>query len=206
LSEEQFSNQSENRLEQQFQFILEIDKLKQVLRRNYVLEGARRENDVEHSWHLAMMVIVLKEHSSSELDILKILKMVLVHDIVEIDAGDAFVYGRDNAAIHQVEQVAADRIFGLLPKNQELELRAAWDEFEAGESTEARFARALDRLNPILLNVAAEGRTWKEHGITANMVRQLNLPIIERASKELAEYAGRLFDKAEELGYFYEPT
>ena len=167
-----------NRLEQQLTFLLELDKAKTVLRRSYLTDGSRLENDAEHMWHLAMFVLVLAEHADPPIDVTKVLKMVLVHDIVEIDAGDVFVYDvAARAGKEAAERAAADRLYGLLPPDQGAELRALWEEFEAKETAEARFAGAVDRLQPLLLNLTTEGRSWQEHGITADRVLELNARI-----------------------------
>lgn len=167
-----------DRLGQQLAFLLELDKAKSVLRRSYVTDGSRLENDAEHMWHLAMFVLVLAEHAGEPIDVAKVLKMVLIHDIVEIDAGDAFVYD-DAARVGKaaLELAAAERLYGLLPPDQAEELRGLWDEFEAKETAEARFAGAVDRLQPLLLNLTTEGRSWKEHGVTADRVLDLNARI-----------------------------
>ena len=159
------------RLSQQIEFILEIDKLKSIIRRSYIINGQRRENTAEHSWHLAMLAFILHEHANEPVNLLRVLKMVVAHDIVEIDAGDTFLFdtvgAQDKAAR---EQAAADRLFGLLPDDQAIELRQLWDEFEAQETTDSRFANALDRLIPLLLNYHSGGRTWQENGITGDRV------------------------------------
>lgn len=194
-----------DRLDQQIQFILEIDKLKQIMRRSYLSDQSRRENDAEHSWHLAIMAILLKDYCSDpDIDISRVLKMVLIHDLVEIDAGDTFLYDSAGAeAKMEKEQAAADRIFGLLPSDQALEMRSIWDEFESGVSTEAKFAHALDRLHPIIMINNTQGRTWKEHGVTADKALALNPTIISRGAPRLGEYAEELLLKAKELGYFF---
>ena len=167
-----------SRLEQQLAFLLELDKAKTILRRSYLTDGSRLENDAEHMWHLAMFVLVLAEHAGVRIDVTKVLKMVLVHDIVEIDAGDVFVYDEAAQATKaELERAAADRLYGLLPPDQGDELRALWEEFEAKESAEARFAGAVDRLQPLLLNLTTRGRSWQEHGITADRVLALNARI-----------------------------
>ena len=158
-----------DRLARQLQFILEIDKLKSIYRRTYLVDGARHENSAEHSWHLAMLAMVLAEHANESLDVSKVVRMVLVHDIVEIDAGDTYIYG-DQGDKAEREGRAADRIFGLLPPDQEAEFRGLWEEFESGATAEARFAAALDRFVPQLHNYHTQGRSWKEHGITAERV------------------------------------
>jgi putative hydrolases of HD superfamily len=165
----------EGRLGDQLRFLIELDRLKQVIRRNRVDGGSRRENTAEHSWHLAMFAIILAEHSPQPIDVPRVVAMLLVHDIVEIDAGDTYIYDVAGRATQvEREERAADRIFGLLPADQRDELRGLWDEFEAMATPEARFAKAMDRLQPLLLNVASAGVTWREHGITAPRVRAAN--------------------------------
>jgi putative hydrolase of HD superfamily len=167
-----------DRLAQQLHFLLELDKAKTIIRRSYLTDGSRLENDAEHMWHLAMFVLVLAEHAGEPIDVTKVLKMVLVHDIVEIDAGDVFVYDEAaHATKAELELAAAERLYGLLPPDQGAELRALWEEFEAKETAEARFAGAVDRLQPLLLNLTTKGRSWREHGITADRVLALNARI-----------------------------
>lgn len=154
------------RLTQQIQFILEIDKLKNIIRRTYVTGGVRRENSAEHSWQLALMAITLAEHANEPVDVAHVMKMVVIHDIVEIDAGDTYFF--DDAGTSdkvEREQKAADRLFGLLPDDQAVELRQLWDEFEARQTPDARFANAIDRVMPLLLNYHTQGKSWQEHGI-----------------------------------------
>ena len=162
---------SEERLHQQLQFLLEVDRLKQVLRRNYLMDGTRRENTAEHSWHITLAVWILAEYSNVPVDLMHVVKMLLVHDIVEIDAGDTFAY---DVAGHEDkderEQRAADRLFGLLPADQRDEMRALWDEFEALQTPEARFARAVDMLMPMLHNLHSGGKGWRENGVTSDRV------------------------------------
>ncbi len=159
------------RLERQLAFIVEIDKLKQVLRHTSLLDGSRRENDAEHCWHLALMAVVLAEHAVGDIDLLRVLKMLLIHDLVEIDAGDALLYDEaDVAARARCEQQAADRIFSMLPEDQAHALRALWNEFEARKTADAKFARALDRLQPLLQNHSNHGGTWRQFGISADQV------------------------------------
>lgn len=189
------------RLDQQIGFILELDTLKSVLRRSYLLNNTRRENSAEHSWHLSVMALVLAEHANADIDQLRVLKMLLVHDIVEIDSGDTYIYdtaGNDTKAVR--EQEAAQRIFGLLPDDQKLELTRLWQEFEARETPEAKFAAALDRLMPLLHNYHTEGRSWREHGITKQQVLNLNRHIAD-GSQSLWEYAESLIDDAAAKGY-----
>ena len=165
----------DERLRRQLDFLLELDKAKSVYRRSYVTAEDRNENDAEHMWHLAMCVLVLAEHASEPIDTLHALKLVLVHDIVEIDAGDVYVYDDAAAATKEaLETAAADRIYAILPDDQRDELRSLWEEFEAKETPEARFAGSVDRLAPLLLNHATEGRSWRDHGTTSDRVREVN--------------------------------
>lgn len=191
-----------DRLTAQIAFILEIDKLKTILRQNVpITEPHRRENDAEHSWHLAMMALTLAEHADEPVDVARVMKMLLIHDIVEIDAGDTFIY--DDAAHDdkdEREQAAATRLFGLLPEDQGRELRLLWEEFEARETADARFAGALDRLQPVLLNVATQGRKWRENGVTADKVLARNSRIGD-ASTPLWDYARTLIEGAVRDGY-----
>jgi putative hydrolases of HD superfamily len=163
------------RLEQQLTFLHEIDRLKNIVRRTRLFDGSRLENDAEHSWHLAMMVIVLAEHSNEKIDLSKVIKMVLIHDIVEIDTGDIFLY--DTTKDHnnsEEEEIAAHRIFGLLPEDQYRDFLSAWKEFEERKTPEAKFARAIDRYAPTLQNLANKGGAWKEHKISAETIEGKN--------------------------------
>lgn len=190
-----------DRLEQQLSFIREIDKLKAVLRRTFLLDRSRRENSAEHSWHLAVMALLLSEYANEPVDVGHVLKLLLVHDIVEIDAGDTYIYDTaGHADKAEREQRAADRIFGLLPPGQQAELRALWDEFEAQETPEARFANTLDRLQPLLHNYYTEGAAWREHGISRSQVYERN-ERTARGSQALWDYAKALIDEAVAKGY-----
>jgi putative hydrolase of HD superfamily len=193
-----------DRLQQQMQFIMEIDKLKQVLRRSYLTDGSRLENDAEHSWHLAMMAVMFAEYAADrDIDVLRTLKMVLIHDLVEIGAGDSFLYAGDGGKSKlEHEQAAADRIFGMLPPDQASDMRLLWDEFEAGATSEAKFAKVLDRLHALLQIHSTGGRTWKEHHVTAEMALTLNPSIISAGSPTLGDYAVELLRSAQESGYF----
>lgn len=171
-----------NRLAQQIQFIIEIDKLKQVLRQTLLTDGSRQENSAEHSWHIAIMAIVLAEYASESVDVLRAIEMLLIHDLVEIDAGDTFCYdlkGNEDKAAR--EALAATRLFGLLPEEQGVELRSLWEEFEAQETPDARFAAALDRLQPLLHNQQTQGGTWRIHGIKQDQVRRRMHPVLDGA-------------------------
>lgn len=155
-----------SRLDQQLSFILEIDKLKTVLRQTLLTDQSRRENSAEHSWHLAVMAMLMTEYAAGPVDLLHTMKMLVIHDIVEVDAGDTFAYdGAGNQDKVQREQRAADRIFGLLPAEQGRELRELWDEFEERRTPESKYANALDRLQPLLHNSATEGGTWRIHKV-----------------------------------------
>jgi putative hydrolase of HD superfamily len=190
-----------NRLKQQLDFLLEIDRLKEVLRQSYICRGLRRENSSEHSWHLAVMALVLAEHANRAVDIVRVVKMALVHDLVEIDAGDTFCYDdAANAGKADREAVAADRVFGLLPEDQCREMRRLWEEFEARATPEARFAAALDRLMPLLHNYYSGGKTWREHGVPAAKVYERNCHI-EDGSAQLWAVAKSLIEDAIEKGF-----
>jgi 5'-deoxynucleotidase YfbR-like HD superfamily hydrolase len=166
------------RLRRQLEFILEIDRLKGVLRQSYLIDSDRHENSAEHSWHLAVAAMVLAEHAKEKVDVSKVIQMVLVHDLVEIDAGDTFIYD-DAANVGKAarEQEAANRLFGLLPDEQAQTFMTLWREFEDRQTPESKFAFALDRLMPILHNVFTQGRSWKEHGIRQEQALTKNRPI-----------------------------
>src|SRR5580658_5285968 len=189
------------RLDQQMRFVGEIDRLKGVLRQTMLAGPGRRENSAEHSWHLAMMAVTLGEHAPPGTDIGRVTAMLLLHDLVEIDAGDLFVYADDaqQAKQEEAEHAAADRIFALLPPDQAASLRGLWDEFEERASPEARFARALDRLQPMLENVRAGGGTWQAQAVTADRVLE-KVRLIEEGSAALGQYARQLIEQAVEDG------
>jgi putative hydrolase of HD superfamily len=159
------------RLEQQLAFSIELDKLKSILRRSQLMDASRHENSAEHSWHLATMAMLLTEYAVEPVNITRVLKMLLVHDVVEIDAGDTFAYDTVNVATqNEREQRAADRLFGLLPSDQRDELRALWEEFEHRSTPESKYANALDRLQPLFQNYRSGGMSWKKHGVTREQV------------------------------------
>ncbi len=193
------------RFSKQIDFITEIDSLKHVLRNTILLDSSRRENDVEHSWHMALAAMILLEFSNfSELDINKVLKMALIHDIVELDAGDIFAYSNVNREeIKEKEKKAADRIFGLLPFEQAKELRNLWDEFEDGMTPEAQFTQALDSFMPILHNYKTKGLQWQKLGVTAERVLERNKRI-EKGSEFLWVYIKNIVKDAVEKGYLKE--
>jgi len=195
------------RLEQQIGFIVEIDRAKQILRQNLLADGSRAENDAEHSWHLAVMALVLAKYAGdAAIDVGRVIRMLLIHDLVEIDAGDTFVYDEAaNIGKKDRETTAADRLFNLLPADQATELRAMWDEFEARQTPEARFAEALDRLQPMLMNYQAGGGGWAKHGITADRVLAKN-SVMADGAPALGEYAQRLVADAVARGILAEPV
>ncbi len=192
-----------NRLQQQIDFCVEVDKLKQITRQNYLADGTRKENDAEHSWHLALMCILFREYANDKenLDLLRVIKMVLIHDLVEIDAGDTYCYdeaaGVDKAAR---EQQAAERLFKMLPPDQEEEFRSLWDEFEERKTTEARFAAALDRLQPLTLNYRAKGKSWQEHDVKLEQVLARNSSMANGAPV-LWDFAREMIGDALEKGF-----
>ncbi len=191
-----------DRLERQIAFLMEADKLKTILRRNRVVsDPTRRENDAEHMYHFALLAMVLAEYANAPVNLLRVLQMILIHDVVEIDAGDTFVYDlAAQAGKRGREELAADRIFGLLPPDQCAEFRALWEEFEAEETAEARFAAALDRMQPLLCNYYTQGGAWKEYGVTAPQVFARNGKIA-RGSTELWAHVRAMLDDALAKGY-----
>lgn len=184
----------------QIEFIKEVDKLKYILRKTKLLNSDRAENDAEHSWHLALMAVVLVEHANFPVDLLKVIKMLLIHDLVEIDAGDTFIYdtlkSHDNTA---EEREAAQRIFGLLPDHQANELMAIWEEFEERQTNEAKFARAMDRLEPLLQNTSNNGGTWTEFGVNYEQV-YTKKQVIQYGSATIWQYAEQLLNDSVEKG------
>ncbi len=184
-----------DRLAKQLAFIVEIDKVKSIIRCSRLFDGSRRENDAEHSWHLALMTLVLAEHSNVPVDTLKVLKMVLIHDLVEIDAGDVMVYAAEQSGKAAKEEAAAERIFGLLPADQGEDFKELWREFEARQTPEAKFAAAVDRLEPIMQNCMNRGDVWREHGIKAAQILDLNGRRIGGSAEALWEYAKGLIEE-----------
>jgi len=189
-------------LNQQLSFLLTADRLKTVLRQTPLTDGSRRENSAEHSWHVALMAMVLAEYAPPGADPGRAATMLLIHDLVEVDAGDLFVYADAAAQARQVEaeRAAADRLFALLPPAQASALRALWDEFEERATPDARFARALDRLQPMLINMETSGGTWALHGVTADDVLA-KVALIEDGAPALGAHARRLVADAVERGW-----
>ena len=194
-----------HRLLRQIEFIVEIDKLKSIYRRSFIMDATRNENDAEHSWHLSVMALLLLEHADEkDIDLLRVLKMLIIHDLVEIDAGDTFAYDeKGHEDKHERECTAANRIFGILPEDQKEEFMTLWEEFEKRETKESRFASAVDRLQPILHNYYTEGRAWKQHDVTSDKVLMRN-KTIGFASESLWKFAEDLIKSAVEKGYLKE--
>lgn len=189
-------------LDSQLRFLLEADRLKGVLRQSQIIDGSRRENSAEHSWHLALMSLVLGEYAPAGTDLGRVTAMTVVHDLVEIDAGDLFVYAGEQAQARQeeAERAAANRLFALLPAGQAASFRALWDEFEERRTPEAKFARALDRLQPMLANYQLGGGTWAQHGVTADQVLT-KVALIEDGSAALGAFARELVSAAVSQGF-----
>lgn len=191
----------DERLAAQLGFLIEVDRLKTVLRQSPLVAASRRENDAEHSWHLALMVILLAEYADEPIDVGRTVQLVVVHDLVEIYAGDTPLYDRAGSLTQAArEQEAAERLFGLLPADQAGLLRGLWDEFEARHTPEARFAKAMDRLEPLLLNWMARGGTWRTPGVTAADVRARKATIAQ-ASAALGSAAKSIIDEGERKGW-----
>lgn len=189
------------RLKKQMEFIVEVDKVKKIIRQTYLADASRKEDDAEHSWHLALMAVLLKEYSNEEADLAKVIPMVLIHDLVEIDAGDTYAYDEAGAATKKERETkAADRIFGLLPEDQGAWFRALWEEFEAYETPEAKFAHVLDNCQPLLLNDASDGKSWAEHKVKKSQIYKRNEHTPE-GSREIWKYMKELVDKHIRLGH-----
>jgi putative hydrolase of HD superfamily len=185
----------EQRLEQQMKFVLELDKIKSIVRQTYLANGERKEDDAEHSWHLALMCFTLAEYANEPIDVFRTMKMVLLHDVIEIDAGDTYAYDQaGNDTKRERELAAAERIFPLLPKDQAIEYRNLWDEFEDRKTPEAKFARVLDNAQPILLNDASGGKSWREHSVKKSQIMKRNEKTSE-GSKKIWDYLERVIEE-----------
>lgn len=172
------------RLQKQIAFIKEIDKVKSIFRQTYLADGTRKENDAEHSWHIALMAVLLKEYVSEDVDVAKVMTMVLIHDLVEIDAGDTYAYDSEGAKSKREREVkAADRIFGILPEDQGMYFRELWEEFEAYETPDAKYAHLLDNFQPLMLNDASGGRSWNEHGVHKSQIYKRNEKVQETSEE-----------------------
>lgn len=188
------------RLQRQMDFILEVDKLKNIYRQSYVSDGSRHEEDADHSWHLALMCLLLSEHANEEIDVLKTIGMVLIHDIVEIDAGDTYAYDmKGNETKREREEQAADRIFNILPQDQAEYLRTLWEEFEEAKTPEALFAHSLDNAQPLMLNDATNGKAWLEHKVRKSQVMHRNRNS-HKGSEKIWEYCSKLVEKNIRIG------
>lgn len=189
------------RLKKQLEFIIEVDKLKQIYRQTLLMDGSRNENDAEHSWHLALMAMVLQEYSpKKDLDITKVLKMLLIHDLVEIYAGDTFCYDeKANLNKNQRELEAAERLFNILPPDQSQEFRDLWDEFEKRETHEALFAASLDRIQPLICNYLTGGHTWVKYGVKSHKVLERNL-LVKEGAPELWKLVEEIVEDSIRMG------
>lgn len=184
-----------NRFEDQLKFILEIDKEKNILRQTHLSNNGRRENDAEHAWHMAIMIYLLKEYANEEIDLAKTMMMALIHDVVEIDAGDTYAYDSEGLATQKErEEKAAERIFGMLPKEQKEEMLALFHEFEEYETPESRFAHVMDNFQPLLLNHSNDGNDWREHNVAKSQIYKRNAKT-GTGSQEIWEYMKKLIDE-----------
>lgn len=187
------NKENKSRLRKQFDFIEEIDKEKLIGRQTYISDGIRKENDAEHAWHMAIMTVLLSEYANETIDALKTMTMLLIHDIVEIDAGDTYAYDEEGKKTQRKrEEAAAERIFGLLPDDQKEKFMSIWEEFEEGVTPEAKFAHTMDHIQPLMLNAKTDGKSWVEHGVALSSILRRNENTKE-GSKELWEYAKNNF-------------
>ncbi|MCI8767432.1 HD domain-containing protein [Schaedlerella sp.] len=197
-------NQQLERLEKQIRFIVEIDKVKNIFRQTYLADAGRKENDAEHSWHIALMAYLLQEYAEKPVDVSKVMLMVLIHDLVEIDAGDTYAYDDAGAETKRArEEAAADRIFGLLPEDQGKYFRELWEEFEAYESPEGKYAHLLDNFQPLLLNDASGGLSWQEHQVRKSQIYKRNEKI-EETSETIWNCMKEIVQKHIECGHVEE--
>lgn len=189
------------RLKRQMEFLLEIDKLKTVLRRNYISDGTKRENDAEHSWYFAIAALLLAEYSNNAIDISRVIAMALIHDIVEVDAGDTFVYDeKAKEGQYAREQKAAKRLFGILPSDQQQYCMTLWQEFEENKTNESKFARSIDRLVAIILNFQSKGKAWRENGVGSQRIYEVNKRI-EAGSSALWLFVKDIIVRAVDEGF-----
>lgn len=191
-----------DKLKKQLDFIIEIDKVKEIIRMTYIASGSRRENDAEHSWHLAIMAFLLSEYVDDDIDITKVMKMVLVHDLVEIYAGDTFAFDEKGYEDKEErERNAAEKLFSILPEDQYKEFKGLWEEFEECQTKEAKYGAMLDRLQPLILNYAVGGGSWKEHGISAEQVYKRNEITLKEGPEEFKEIINFVVNECLEKGY-----
>ena len=187
------SNNKNSILESQMQFCLELDKEKEIYRQTYISSASRKENDAEHAWHMAVMALILGDYSNQNIDLLKTISMILMHDVVEIDAGDTYAYDEEAKKTQKERKLrAADRQYGLLPKEQAEKFKNLWLEFEEQKTPEAKFARAMDNIQPIMLNAATDGKAWEEHGVHLSSILKRNAHTAD-GSEELWKYAKEKF-------------
>lgn len=171
----EINKSDKERLDRQFAFARELDKEKLIGRQTYLANGERKENDAEHAWHMAIMALILSEYANEEIDVLRTISMILIHDVVEIDAGDTYAYDENGKKSQREREVkAAERLFGMLPKDQAVKFRNLWEEFEAQETKEAKFARTMDNIQPVVLNDASDGKSWVEHGVHLSQILNRN--------------------------------
>lgn len=190
-----------SRLEEQLKFIIEIDKVKNIFRQTYLTDMNRKENDAEHSWHIALMAYLLQEYADEAVDVGRVMLMVLIHDLVEIDAGDTYAYDEKAAETKREREVAAaDRIFGMLPEDQGAHLRGLWDEFEEYQTPDAKYAHLLDNFQPLLMGDAADGYSWDEHEVKKSQIYKRN-EHIEATSKEIWSKMQKIIDKHVGMGH-----
>lgn len=190
------------KLKKQMNFLIEIDKLKNIFRQSLISDKSRNENDAEHSWHLAMYATILEEYAPKGTDISKVVKMALIHDIIEIYAGDTFLYDEElTKSKEKREKAAAEKIYAILPEQQGKEIKALWEEFEEKKTKEAVFCATIDRIQPIILNYLTEGGTWKKHNVKKDMVLKKGYLIFEMADERLKQYVLDIIDESVKRGY-----
>ncbi|MBE6772065.1 MAG: HD domain-containing protein [Ruminococcaceae bacterium] len=190
----------DEKIKNQIKFVMVIDEMKNIFRRNLIIDGSRRENDAEHSWHLAMLAMILEEYSAEKIDLERVLKIALVHDLIEVYAGDTFAYDeKGNEDKHEREVKAADKLFGMLDSIQGAEIRALWDEFEAMETAESRYANAIDRIQPLILNYMTNGHTWKQGDVHSAQIYK-RMDIIRTATPELWHIVEGIINTSIEIG------
>ncbi|WP_317366416.1 HD domain-containing protein [uncultured Tyzzerella sp.] len=189
-------------LKKQMNFLIEIDKLKNVFRQTLISDKSRNENDAEHSWHMAMYAVILEKYAPKGTDILKVIKMALIHDIIEIYAGDTFLYDEElTKSKEKREKEAAKKIYSILPDKQGKEIKALWEEFEEKQTKEAIFCATIDRIQPIILNYLTQGGTWKKHNVKKDMVLKKGYLIFEKADERLKQYVLEIIEESVKLGY-----
>ena len=198
---EDFLSSGNMRLDQQLKFTAEIDKMTSVYRRTLLISGERRENDAEHSWHIAVMALLFKEYCVEEPNVERVIKLCVVHDLIEIYAGDTFAYDvSGNASKADRENAAADKLFAQLPPEQGAEIRALWEEFDAMETTDSKYAACLDRLQPLLHNTLTEGHTWRNGGAVRSQI-EARMAIVKEFMPEVYKWVGKNLDRGIELGW-----